>query len=224
MSSSSLSHCSDVRVRRATITPQTVANLLHFYLAREKLTAASRVSALLAGFSLVAIIELDTSVGLNAPQILLAVFTTVSCLTIVCLTLSLMISSCIEPHIDCYAGLFSYLPSEEPPHIRFRIIIEVAWVFGTVIGMSLFLAVMLLACWVKFWYNNTISLITSALVIIPAMIMFIVFSAMFNRNLTHHAVEHSKRIIDYLEPRLSLLESGLLTHDTNKEDDEFSEF
>ncbi|CAH8541666.1 unnamed protein product [Schistosoma guineensis] len=114
----------------------------HLQLSRAKLKATSRVSALLAGFAMVAIIELQVAVGESKPpEGLLFAFTILSCLLVVVHIMAVMISTCILPHIDSYMVPQDCYLIEEAPHNRLRTFVEVAWICSTVVGIILFLAV-----------------------------------------------------------------------------------
>ncbi|KAI6215320.1 hypothetical protein M3Y94_00371800 [Aphelenchoides besseyi] len=96
-------------------------------LSRAQLKASSRTSALLAGFAMVALVELQyedkTPHGL---MILLGVVTT---LLVSVHLLALMISTCLLPYIEANGC------TQDSPHIRLSRYIELSWLFSTCIGL-----------------------------------------------------------------------------------------
>ncbi|VDQ03672.1 unnamed protein product [Trichobilharzia regenti] len=170
----------------------------HFQLSRAKLKATSRVSALLAGFAMVV-------VGVERPpEALLVAFTTLACLLVVVHIMAVMISTCILPHIDSDGSM-----TEEAPHNRLRTFVEVAWIFSTVVGIILFLAVVILACWVKFWFVSRLSAIAGTTVVLPAVLLFMIFAVLFYRSLINYKVERATEMIRNIDMRMSCLESGV---------------
>ncbi|XP_018651155.1 putative protein orai-1 [Schistosoma mansoni] len=182
----------------------------HLQLSRAKLKATSRVSALLAGFAMVAIIELQVAVGESKPpEGLLFAFTILSCLLVVVHIMAVMISTCILPHIDSYTVPQDCYLIEEAPHNRLRTFVEVAWICSTVVGIILFLAVVTLAFWVKFWSVSSLSAIAATIVLIPAMLIFVIFAILFYRALTTYKVERATEMIRNIDMRMSFLRSGV---------------
>ncbi|CAH8562143.1 unnamed protein product [Heterobilharzia americana] len=182
----------------------------HLQLSRAKLKAASRVSALLAGFAMVAIIELEVIVGENKPpEALLITFTTLACLLVVVHIMAVMISTCILPHIDSYMVPRDGSMTEEAPHNRLRAFVEVAWIFSTVVGITLFLAVVILACWVKFWSVSRLSAVAGTIIVIPAVLIFMIFAVLFHRSLITYKVERATEMMRNIDMRMSCLESGI---------------
>nr|CAH8847387.1 unnamed protein product [Trichobilharzia regenti] len=182
----------------------------HFQLSRAKLKATSRVSALLAGFAMVAVIELEVVVGVERPpEALLVAFTTLACLLVVVHIMAVMISTCILPHIDSYTVPRDGSMTEEAPHNRLRTFVEVAWIFSTVVGIILFLAVVILACWVKFWFVSRLSAIAGTTVVLPAVLLFMIFAVLFYRSLINYKVERATEMIRNIDMRMSCLESGV---------------
>ncbi|KAH8877884.1 Calcium release-activated calcium channel protein [Schistosoma japonicum] len=182
----------------------------HLQLSRAKLKATSRVSALLAGFAMVAIIELQITVGESKPpEALLFAFTTLSCLLVFVHIMAVMISTCILPHIDSYTVPHDCYLVEEAPHNRLRTFVEIAWICSTVVGIILFLAVVTLACWVKFWPMSSLSAIAATVVLIPAMLVFVIFAILFYRTLITYKVERATEMIRDIDMRMSFLRSGV---------------
>lgn len=90
--------------------------------------------------------------------------------------------------------------------------IELAWAFSTVIGTLLFLAEVVLLCWVKFLpirpknynpNNGTISAgvaaaITSTSIMVPFGLIFIVFAVHFYRSLVSHKTDRQFQELEEL--------------------------
>lgn len=185
--------------------------LRRLHLSRAKLRASSRVSALLAGFAMVAIVELEICVPrANVPEGLIVAFTALACLLVAVHMIAVMISTCILPHLDAYVNLPENIAAMETPHNRLKIFIDVAWVFSTVVGILLFLAFVVLACWVKFWDLSRTSAIVSTVVLVPALLVFASFAILFYYALVGHKVQRANELIKTLDMHMHLLESGEL--------------
>ncbi|VEL22619.1 unnamed protein product [Protopolystoma xenopodis] len=179
-------------------------------LSRAKLKASSRTSALLSGFAMVAIIELniEESDDHPVPEGLIIVFTALACLLVVVHIMALMISTCILPHLESHTNMYDHKAASESPHERMRTYIEMAWIFSTGLGILLFLVVVVMACWVKFWTISKWSAGVATLIIGPVLLVFIIFAALFYRSLVSHKFEHATEMMNKLDLFMSQLENG----------------
>ncbi|XP_078523658.1 calcium release-activated calcium channel protein 1 isoform X2 [Lissotriton helveticus] len=117
---------------------------------------------------------------------------------------ALMISTCILPNIEAVSNVHNLNSVKESPHERMHLHIELAWAFSTVIGTLLFLAEVVLLCWVKFlplkkspkdMVNNSsitpgqAAAIASTTIMVPFGLVFIVFAVHFYRSLVSHKTD-----------------------------------
>ncbi|VDP90402.1 unnamed protein product [Echinostoma caproni] len=182
--------------------------LKQLQLSRGKLKASGRVSALLAGFAIVGIIEMEVQLR-DVPQGLLIAYTVLISLLIAVHMVAVLISTCILPHLDSY--LFG--PIENAPHFRLRTFIEVAWVCSTVVGILLFLAVVVLACWIKFWHLSWSAALASTVIMIPALFVLIGFTVRFYYALTAHKVQCANEMMARLDKHLHDLADSRIAGD-----------
>lgn len=174
----------------------TILSWRKLYLGRAKLKASSRTSALLSGFAMVAMVEIQLESEIS--NYLLIAFSICTTLLVAVHLLALMISTCILPNIEAVSNMHSFSAVKESPHEKMRWYIELAWVFSTGVGTLLFLAEIALLCWVKFYKHSKPAAIASTALVIPVLILFIIFGVHFYKRLVAHKYEHTERELQEL--------------------------
>ncbi|XP_053557720.1 calcium release-activated calcium channel protein 1 isoform X1 [Bombina bombina] len=173
------------------------------YLSRAKLKASSRTSALLSGFAMVAMVEVQLDGEYAYPTGLLIAFSACTTVLVAVHLFALMISTCILPNIEAVSNVHNLNSVKESPHERMHRHIELAWAFSTVIGTLLFLAEVVLLCWVKFLPVNSpkssvndssispgkAAAIASTSIMVPFGVIFIIFAVHFYRSLVSHKTD-----------------------------------
>ncbi|XP_055534559.1 calcium release-activated calcium channel protein 1 [Wyeomyia smithii] len=158
-------------------------------LSRAKLKASSKTSALLSGFAMVAMVEVQLNEDTKVPPSMLIMFAVCTTLLVAVHMLALMISTCILPNIETVCNLHSISLVNESPHERLHWYIETAWAFSTLLGLILFLLEIAILCWVKFYDVNTTAAWSACIVLIPVLVIFVAFALHFYRSLVTHRYE-----------------------------------
>ncbi|XP_028896232.1 calcium release-activated calcium channel protein 1 isoform X2 [Zeugodacus cucurbitae] len=158
-------------------------------LSRAKLKASSKTSALLSGFAMVAMVEVQLDSNTKVPAGMLVAFAICTTLLVAVHMLALMISTCILPNIETVCNLHSISLVHESPHERLHWYIETAWAFSTLLGLILFLLEIAILCWVKFYDLSQPAAWSACIVLIPVMIVFLAFAIHFYRSLVTHKYE-----------------------------------
>ncbi|KAE8750495.1 hypothetical protein FOCC_FOCC002789 [Frankliniella occidentalis] len=177
-------------------------------LSRAKLKASSKTSALLSGFAMVAMVEVQLSDNTKVPQEMLIAFAVCTTLLVAVHMLALMISTCILPNIDAVCNMHSISLVHESPHERLHWYIETAWAFSTLLGLLLFLCEIAILCWVKFYDFSQIAAWSACILLIPVLIIFMAFAFHFYRSLVSHKYEVTASGIRELELLKEQIEAG----------------
>lgn len=188
------------------------------YLSRAKLKAASRTSALLSGFAMVAMVEVQLETHFDYPQVLLIAFSVCTTVLVAVHLFALLISTCILPNVEAVSNIHNLNSVSESPHERMHHYIELAWGFSTALGILLFLAEVVLLCWIKFlpvdssrekkptlppptrtptdsgWH----AALASTIIMVPVGVIFILFTVHFYRSLVRHKTERHHQEIEEL--------------------------
>ncbi|XP_077079212.1 calcium release-activated calcium channel protein 1 [Siphateles boraxobius] len=184
------------------------------YLSRAKLKATSRTSALLSGFAMVAMVEVQLEDDHYYPPALLIAFSACTTVLVAVHLFALMISTCILPNLEAVSNVHNLNSIKESPHERMHRHIELAWAFSTVIGTLLFIAEVVLLCWVKFLPLKDVeppppkndssitagkaAAIASTVIMVPFALVFIVFAVHFYRSLVSHKTERQDEELQVL--------------------------
>lgn len=176
-------------------------------LSRAKLKASSKTSALLSGFAMVAMVEVQLDTKTKVPQEMLIAFAVCTTLLVAVHMLALMISTCILPNIEAVCNLHSISLVHESPHERLHWYIEIAWAFSTLLGLLLFLLEIAILCWVKFYDFSKVAAWSACVVLIPVLIIFLAFAIHFYRSLVAHKYEVTVSGIRELELLKEQIES-----------------
>jgi len=158
-------------------------------LSRAKLKASSKTSALLSGFAMVAMVEVQLDKDTAVPAYMLVAFAICTTLLVAVHMLALMISTCILPNVETVCNLHSIALVNESPHEMLHWYIEVAWAFSTLLGLILFLLEIAILCWVKFYDLNQAAAWSACIILIPVLIIFLAFAIHFYRSLATHKYE-----------------------------------
>ncbi|XP_050459097.1 calcium release-activated calcium channel protein 1 isoform X2 [Cataglyphis hispanica] len=176
-------------------------------LSRAKLKASSKTSALLSGFAMVAMVEVQLTEKTKVPDAMLIAFAVCTTLLVAVHMLALMISTCILPNIEAVCNLHSISLVHESPHERLHWYIEIAWAFSTLLGLLLFLLEIAILCWVKFYDFSKVAAWSACIVMIPVLIIFLAFAIHFYRSLVAHKYEVTVSGIRELELLKEQIES-----------------
>jgi len=201
------------------------------YFSKAKLKAIAQTSALLAGFAMVAMVEVALETSVKYPPELLIMFACITTLLVIVHLFSLMIATCVLPNIEAAIAIQKWTSS---PHQEFRSQIEVAWILSTGIGLVLFLVEVALLIWIKFWSimepaaeveivstNSTdtqqvmpnadaarlAAKIATFAFLVPGVIAFIYFGLSFYRKLADHATQTRAPEIEQLLNTADLLQT-----------------
>ncbi|XP_055346314.1 LOW QUALITY PROTEIN: calcium release-activated calcium channel protein 1-like [Paramacrobiotus metropolitanus] len=180
----------------------TAVRWKHLQLSRAKLKASSRTSALLSGFAMVAMVEVQIDKDVSRPPELVIAFCVCTTLLVACHMLSLMISTCILPNLEAASSTKDSV--WESPHERMKYYIEASWICSTLLGLILFLVDVGLLCWVKF-HDLPSAQYASAAIIAPLILLFLIFAIHFYRSLVAHVNERIAHKVDDLDKEMERL-------------------
>ncbi|XP_072098963.1 protein orai-2 isoform X1 [Mobula birostris] len=188
------------------------------YLSRAKLKASSRTSALLSGFAMVAMVEVQLEMDYTYPKFLLIAFSACTTVLVAVHLFALLISTCILPNVEAVSNIHNLNSVNESPHERMHYYIELAWGFSTALGIILFLMEVVLLCWIKFLpvdsnrrkneknsvaesgerHTGRDAALTSTIIMAPVGLIFVIFTIHFYRSLVGHKTERHNQEIEEL--------------------------
>ncbi|VDM96024.1 unnamed protein product [Thelazia callipaeda] len=168
----------------------SVLEKYRYDLSRAQLKASSRTSALLAGFAMVALVELQYDQA--TPPYLLIIFGVVTTLLVSVHLLALMMSTCILPYMEANGC------TQDSPHIRLKFYIDLSWLFSTCVGLMLFLIEIGVIFFVKFYSVNYITAAyVTTVMLIPIVVVFTIFSCLIHKSRFIHSMDRvGTKVID----------------------------
>ncbi|XP_036264873.2 protein orai-2 isoform X1 [Pipistrellus kuhlii] len=164
--------------------------------------------------SAVAMVEVQLETQYQYPPPLLIAFSACTTVLVAVHLFALLISTCILPNVEAVSNIHNLNSISESPHERMHPYIELAWGFSTVLGILLFLAEVVLLCWIKFLpvdarhqpgpapgpggHTGWQAALVSTIIMVPVGLIFVVFTIHFYRSLVRHKTERHNREIEEL--------------------------
>lgn len=164
-------------------------------------------------------VEVQLEMQYNYPRVLLIAFSVCTTVLVAVHLFALLISTCILPNVEAVSNIHNLNSVSESPHERMHHYIEMAWGFSTALGILLFLAEVVLLCWIKFLpvdakpckVNCTITplppsqshsgweaALASTIIMVPVGFIFVIFTIHFYRSLVRHKTERHVKEIEEL--------------------------
>lgn len=154
----------------------------------------------------------------NYPRFLLIAFSVCTTVLVAVHLFALLISTCILPNVEAVSNIHNLNSVSESPHERMHHYIELAWGFSTALGILLFLAEVVLLCWIKFLpvdsgavrpncttpnpgqpgHSGWQAALASTIIMVPVGLIFVVFTIHFYRSLVRHKTERHHQEIEEL--------------------------
>ena len=130
-------------------SPELLSAWTELKLAKSKLQTSAKISSLMAGFAMVAMIEIQYERN-ETPIPLLVAFCIVTTVLIFSHLTSLVISSSILPTLDTISE--TYVPEiiNQSPHRRLHFFIQLSWFISNMWGNFLMVILVTLVLWIKF--------------------------------------------------------------------------
>ncbi|KAF8382549.1 hypothetical protein PRIPAC_71691 [Pristionchus pacificus] len=185
----------------------SLAEKYKYDLSKAQLKASSSTSALLAGFAMVALVELHYDA--DTPRPLMIVLGVVTALLVSVHLLALMMSTCILPYMQASG------PTQDSPHIRLKMYIDLSWFFSTCFGLILFLIEIGLIFYIKFraigfeqagWVTSAIlkkDTPTLLMIPVPVLFIFIIISCLIHRSRASHSIDRIDKKVSSLKHMIS---------------------
>lgn len=189
-----------------------LTSLSHFSIFTEVVTSCLDVALL----SQVAMVEAELQPQYNYPRALLIAFSVCTTVLVAVHLFALLISTCILPNVEAVSNIHNLNSVSESPHERMHHYIELAWGFSTALGILLFLAEVVLLCWIKFLPVDSPAVVStkppttaapnsgwqaalaSTIIMVPVGVIFLVFTVHFYRSLVRHKTERHHQEIEEL--------------------------
>lgn len=170
-------------------------------------------------------VEVELEVEYDYPRVLLIAFSVCTTVLVAVHLFALLISTCILPNVEAVSNIHNLNSVSESPHERMHHYIEMAWGFSTALGILLFLAEVVLLCWIKFLpvdssrakmassttaatdignsttpvhYSGWQAALASTIIMVPVGVIFLVFTIHFYRSLVRHKTERHHQEIEEL--------------------------
>lgn len=132
----------------------------------------------------VATVELDVSK--TSSDLLLVAFTVTTAILVSTTMFSILIATCLLPHIDAVTKLNSIDIAKDSPHDDLIWYIDLAWFLANTVSICLFILDVVLLSWIKF---KTLPAICITSIMIPVLLLLCVFSMIFYRQTVHHQID-----------------------------------
>lgn len=164
----------------------------------------------------VAMVEVELEMKYDYPPVLLIAFSVCTTILVAVHLFALLISTCILPNVEAVSNIHNLNSVSESPHERMHHYIELAWGFSTALGILLFLAEVVLLCWIKFLPLDSKEVpaataatktssnsgwqaaLASTIIMVPVGVIFLVFTVHFYRSLVRHKTERHHQEIEEL--------------------------
>jgi len=146
---------------------------------KEKVALIANVSSLIAGFTVVALVELSVPEGV--PDHLTAVYSLLSTILIVIHMFATLVAVCALPSLELMLQQIERSP-EDDRYVRgqytlYRFYVDLAWSCSMGIGILLFLAELIVVVWVKVASISFIAAAATTAMLALVIVLFVYFGA-----------------------------------------------